>query len=151
LIKNHGKGKIPKAEWAKIADRRISGEAFASIARDYGCTAPAIRYIVGRTSSRGRAAGPHVSHKRSSLAAAPARARDEVPGQAIGGASPLVSPELSARISGDVAEFLVAVDTAMNAASPQVLARLKNAADSLMRCAARLLLEIERHAALKAS
>ena len=47
--------------------------------------------------------------------------------------------------SGDVAEFLVAVDAATSDASPEMLSRLRSAADSIMRCAARLLLEIERH------
>jgi hypothetical protein len=42
------KGKIAHAEWPAIITRYESGESLASIARGYGCTAPAIRYIVNR-------------------------------------------------------------------------------------------------------
>src|SRR3954471_5385166 len=38
--------KIARSEWARIAARYAAGEALASIARDYHCTPPAIRYIV---------------------------------------------------------------------------------------------------------
>src|SRR6185437_13928674 len=42
------KGKIPHSEWPEIHMRYGKGESLASIARDYRCTAPAIRYIVKR-------------------------------------------------------------------------------------------------------
>jgi len=43
-----GKGKINVSEWQTIFMRHSGGESFASIARSYGCTGPAIRYIVRR-------------------------------------------------------------------------------------------------------
>ena len=47
------RGKIPREEWPKIAARFQNGETLTEIARSYHCTAPAIRYIVGRVSIRG--------------------------------------------------------------------------------------------------
>jgi hypothetical protein len=150
LIKNRGKGKIPKSEWEKIAVRRTSGEAFASIARDYGCTAPAIRYIVGRTPPRSRVGSPTGESSRArrvvGRAAVGTRVeqRSDLLREGAVSGLPFLGPELSGRISGDVAEFLVAVDAVTSDSSPEMLSRLRSAADSIMRCAARLLLEIER-------
>src|SRR5690349_2158793 len=45
--------KIPRSEWTRIAARHAAGEALASIARDYRCTPPAIRYIVRRGAESG--------------------------------------------------------------------------------------------------
>src|SRR5438552_13575073 len=42
------KGKVPRHEWPAIVRRHEAGESFAVISRDYGCSAPAIRYIVNR-------------------------------------------------------------------------------------------------------
>ena len=46
------RGKIPHNEWPKIAERFQHGETLTEIARSYHCTAPAIRYIVNRVSTR---------------------------------------------------------------------------------------------------
>jgi transposase-like protein len=40
--------KIPQGEWNAIAARYSKGESLSSIARDYGCTPPAIHYILKR-------------------------------------------------------------------------------------------------------
>jgi transposase-like protein len=40
--------KIPQGEWNAIAARYAKGETLADIARDYGCTPPAIHYILKR-------------------------------------------------------------------------------------------------------
>lgn len=56
--------KIPQGEWNAIAARHARGETIARIAQDYGCTAPAIHYILKRQKERARpglagtAAGP---------------------------------------------------------------------------------------------
>jgi len=50
------RGKIPREEWPKIAARFHNGETLTEIGRSYNCTAPAIRYIVARTSTRGATA-----------------------------------------------------------------------------------------------
>src|SRR5260370_25884196 len=43
------KGKIPHGEWPQILAKYAGGETIAQIGRDYGCTAPAIRYIIRRS------------------------------------------------------------------------------------------------------
>lgn len=40
--------KIPRAEWAAILARHAGGETITKIAQGYGCTAPAIHYILKR-------------------------------------------------------------------------------------------------------
>ena len=44
--------KIPQGEWNAIAARHARGETIARIAHDYGCTAPAIHYILKRQRER---------------------------------------------------------------------------------------------------
>jgi len=44
--------KIPQGEWSAIAERYSRGEPISSIARHYGCTAPAIHYILKRHKER---------------------------------------------------------------------------------------------------
>src|ERR1700694_5982994 len=44
--------KIPQGEWKAIAARYSQGEPISSIARHYGCTAPAIHYILKRNKER---------------------------------------------------------------------------------------------------
>lgn len=46
--------KIPQGEWNAIAARHARGETIARIAHDYGCTAPAIHYILKRQKERAR-------------------------------------------------------------------------------------------------
>ena len=58
------KGKIPHGEWAKILARYRGGETIARIGRDYGCTPPAIRYIIKR--SGGVLKGTIVDERRTS-------------------------------------------------------------------------------------
>ena len=46
------RGKIRHEEWPNIVARYKAGETLTEIARSYHCTAPAIRYIVNRSSVR---------------------------------------------------------------------------------------------------
>jgi hypothetical protein len=48
--------KIPQSEWNAIATRHARGETIAKIAQNYGCTAPAIHYILKRQKERGGSA-----------------------------------------------------------------------------------------------
>jgi transposase-like protein len=48
--------KIPQGEWTAIAARYAQGESISAIARTYGCTPPAIHYIL--KNNRRRAAQP---------------------------------------------------------------------------------------------
>jgi transposase-like protein len=51
--------KIPQGEWSAIAARYQNGESISKIARSYGCTPPAIHYILKRNRQRpGEAAAP---------------------------------------------------------------------------------------------
>lgn len=60
--------KIPQGEWNTIAARHDRGETIARIAQDYGCTAPAIHYILKRQKERG---GPYPVEMRPPLPATP--------------------------------------------------------------------------------
>jgi len=40
--------KIPQGEWSAIAVRHAQGESLSAIARSYGCTPPAIHYVLKR-------------------------------------------------------------------------------------------------------
>ena len=40
--------KIPQREWGAIAARHAQGESLSAIARSYGCTPPAIHYVLKR-------------------------------------------------------------------------------------------------------
>jgi hypothetical protein len=44
--------KIPQGEWNAIAARYAQGESISRIAQTYGCTPPAIHYILKRNRQR---------------------------------------------------------------------------------------------------
>ena len=44
--------KIPQGEWNAIAARYAQGESISRIAQSYGCTPPAIHYILKRNKQR---------------------------------------------------------------------------------------------------
>jgi transposase-like protein len=44
--------KIPQGEWSAIAARYAQGESISRIAQSYGCTPPAIHYILKRNKAR---------------------------------------------------------------------------------------------------
>jgi hypothetical protein len=52
------RGKIPQSDWPLIMARYDAGETLASIARTYGCSPPAISYVVSRSRAREPAAAP---------------------------------------------------------------------------------------------
>jgi hypothetical protein len=140
------KGKIPHGEWPNILARYRKGETMAELARAYGCTGPAIRYILKRSGlpsgEGGGERGAAVSHGSaarpealSTMTAAPSLR--PIRGHFLG-------PELRQRVSGDVASFLVALDYVDLEGSPESLANLQEATDRLMRSTARTRLELER-------
>jgi hypothetical protein len=122
------KGKIARDQWPAIAARRRAGESFASIARTYGCTAPAIRYIVehepvltgGRRSGKEKAGLPDA-----------AEAGEDVPVGAI-------ESVLRDRVKGDIAAFLVAFETVLDNATAQNRRALLEVTDRLMHSGARI-------------
>ena len=62
--------KIPQGEWSAIAARHAQGESLSAIARSYGCTPPAIHYVLTRN---GRQAVEKVEQPAE---AAPARSNE---------------------------------------------------------------------------
>jgi hypothetical protein len=116
------KGKIAATEWPSITARHRRGESLASIARAYGCTAPAIAYIVKR-SGDGEGRGP----------AAPVKVGP-------GG----LDHQLRERVNSDVAAFLVAFEAACDALTGETRQTLLEATDRLLRAGARTRIELER-------
>jgi hypothetical protein len=144
------KGKIARSEWSKIVARYQAGDSIAQLGRDYGCTAPAIRYIIKRTGAfraaeEGERAdlapsqktrGPASEERAGGLPARAShtmRAADER----------VLGAELRERVSADIASFLVALDQVVEG-STQSAAELQDATDRLMRSTARVRLELER-------
>jgi hypothetical protein len=62
--------KIPQGEWSAIAARHAQGESLSAIARSYGCTPPAIHYVLKRN---GRQAVEKIEQPAE---AAPARSNE---------------------------------------------------------------------------
>ena len=56
--------KIPQGEWSVIAARYQNGETISKIARSYGCTPPAIHYILKRNRQRPAETPQHRSSAR---------------------------------------------------------------------------------------
>jgi hypothetical protein len=144
------KGKIARSEWSKILARYRAGATIAQIGRDYGCTGPAIRYIVKRAdalddSGTEKTEIPPSNQPQSLL---PSVAHDSIPPSArmARAAAPedALAAELRDRVSGDVASFLVALDQLASEGSAASAAELREATDRLMRSAARIRLEVEK-------
>jgi len=169
MTETRKKGKIPHTEWPAIRERHAAGEALASIARDYGCTGPAIRYILGRTKGDHPAALP--ADDKPTMAVASSLGKDPVqvvrtgqdtdfsqrPQQpAAPAANGMARPddlrrdgvgfgtELRQRVSSDIASFLVVFDSFLTDYSPDSADVLMEATDHLMRTAARVRIELER-------
>lgn len=145
------KGKIPHSEWPSISARYAKGEAIASIARHYGCTAPAIRYIVNRNQrpkvedaieppTYGASVGAHPSPAKVAASSESRTASAERAGDA----AVAFDVGIRERVGSDIAAFLVALDAVVAQPSPDVLSRLLTATDQLMRAAARTRIELER-------
>ncbi len=166
MVKPREKGKIPHTEWPTIRSRHAAGQSLASIARDYGCTGPAIRYIVNRptdTNGTPSAAPPPQdgdlpdSHQRPVVEAAPVDQKAPVPmptggarPDAAGGVSEAAAAahgfdaDLRWRVSSEIASFLAVFDSFLTDSSPETYDQLLSATDRLMRVAARTRIELER-------
>jgi hypothetical protein len=140
------KGKIAHSEWPKIVERYRAGETIAQIGRDYGCTAPAIRYIIKRTDGlRAMSAQDGANRlpgEAKAVAAAPREAKLRV--STASASRGVLALELRKRISGDIASFLVALDQAVVEGSARSTGELQEATDRLMRSTARIRIELER-------
>ncbi|MBP2312743.1 hypothetical protein [Azospirillum soli] len=166
MAQRREKGKIPHSEWSAIRTRHAAGESLASIARDYGCTGPAIRYIVNRPgngtttpapaspesrnaepSETGR---PEINRRPAVAEGTPASARPEPVGGSrdghrnSGGGASSIDPDLRWRVSSEIASFLAVFDSFLSDNSPEIYDELLGATDRLMRVAARTRIELER-------
>src|SRR5215469_8957118 len=68
--------KIPQGEWSAIAARYAKGESISRIAQSYGCTPPAIHYILKRSRQR---AAQNPEPRTSGVEDSTALARTAVP------------------------------------------------------------------------
>jgi hypothetical protein len=156
------KGKISRSEWPSILERHRAGEPLASIARSYGCTAPAVRYIVTRGLSGDEqgstpvpAAGETVRPsapplRRRSHASATDDARD--PELSVVGnrqrreAAPriVLDAALRERVNSAIAFFLTAFDGVIIEGTEESLGNLLTATDQLLRAGARTRIEVEK-------
>jgi transposase-like protein len=133
LLSRGQKGKIPVQEWPSIAARHQQGESLASIARAYGCTAPAISYILRRLANSERPRGvpaPEPSVARLRVVEERGEKR--------------LDPQLRERVHSDISAFLVAFDAACDSLTGETSGHLLEATDRLLRAAARTRIELER-------
>jgi len=72
--------KIPQGEWIAIAARHAQGESLSAIARSYGCTPPAIHYVLKRN---GRQAVEKVEQTPEAPPPPPSEPRREVQSQTL--------------------------------------------------------------------
>ena len=155
------KRKIDRNEWSAIIARHATGESLASIARAYGCTPPAIRYIV----RQGRRPEAHGEDDQADAASAPIGHEGESgrlhansvslrpPARPVGFSA--TQPEAESRNEGfnfslreamtlEVSAFLVAFDAVVARPSAEAFDQLRSATDRLLRAAARIRIELER-------
>ncbi|PWC42126.1 hypothetical protein [Azospirillum sp. TSO22-1] len=138
------KGKIPHQEWPAIRARYAGGESLASIARDYGCTGPAIRYIVNRPAAAADDDRPVPAAPPPGRAPRPEGRPTETPARAEPPAAAGIDPDLRRRVSSEIASFLAVFDSFLTESSPDSYDQLIDATDRLMRVAARTRIELER-------
>ena len=152
------RGKIPLSDRPTIVARYESGESIASISRSFGCTAPAIRYLIKRakgTLSRDnetghrRIPGGHAlpSGLEITRTLTPALGRNHFRsplGNIKNARSENFDRSLRDRISGDVAAFLVALDAATSELSRLNIETLVQATDRLLQACARTRMALDR-------
>jgi hypothetical protein len=125
------KGKISAEEWPSIRARHRRGESLASIARTYGCTAPAIAYIVKRGDfSQGSGAGFSGAGTESV----------KLPRST----TPCFEHQLRERVKNDIAAFVVAFEAACDELTGDTCQKLLESADRLVLAGARTRIALER-------
>jgi transposase-like protein len=145
--------KIQRGEWRAIVARHAGGESLASIARAYGCTAPAIRYIIRQAQAADR------PEDRSTVQEPQQRAVEGETGQgpaaaaaphaapvrpAAGNGQPGFDLSLREAMTVEVSAFLVAFDALVAGRTARNFELLRDATDRLLRAAAHIRIELER-------
>ena len=151
------RGKIPREEWPKIAARFQNGETLTEIARSYDCTAPAIRYIVGRAPIRGPKGKkmdadkldkvamlvPSIENRRTTRIGNTSDRSDISRGRS-GFSTNSPTRDIWGRVNTDIATFLTAMDSLLSDDSETNYEALLAASDRLLWASARTRLELER-------
>jgi hypothetical protein len=142
------KGKIARSEWRGILARHNSGETLVSIAKSFGCTGPAIRYIVDKEIGRDDVV---VENTQVNLEATGQAVREPVAIAAVPRpvdfhAEKAIDQQLRERVNSDIATFLVAFDSAFDRDSAVHRQTLLDATDRLLRAAARTRLALTEDA-----
>lgn len=152
------RGKIRREEWPRISERFHRGETLTEIARSYGCTSPAIRYILGRMVNGGaskttvfRAPEPPVFEPDVERGSRAQRTAAPVHSTGRGGAAPMsgvamssAGNEIWSRVNNDIATFLAAMDALFTSETDRNYESLLKATDRLLWASARTRLEVER-------
>jgi hypothetical protein len=143
--------KIARSEWPAIALRFANGESLASIGRSYGCSAPAVRYIVLKQApeayaavlERRRRPGRAPSADRAAELVATSRADD-----AMREGPPVENDgfdrELRQQMKIDLSAFLLAFDAVVAGGTSEDFQRLRECTDRLLHVAAWTRIELER-------
>lgn len=87
--------KIPQGEWSAIAARYAQGESLSAIARSYGCTPPAIHYVLKRNERQ-------TADKAEKVERAPAAEQPVEPAPAHSSEPPRQTPPLTPRPNGEI-------------------------------------------------
>jgi hypothetical protein len=138
--------------WPKIAARFQNGETLTEIARSYGCTAPAIRYIVGRVPMRGQKGRKGAIGEVERVPVLPVEVRRTSPLGSIPdmaesrgrSSSRSLTTGIWGRVNTDIATFLAGVDALFSDDSDSNYEALLAATDRLLWASARTRLELER-------
>ncbi len=141
MAARRGGRKIEQEEWPTIAARRLAGETLASIARSYGCTAPAIRYILRREAAAATRGAAEASVRPPE---GEAGARTEPPAgkgfRRVAG----IDAALRERVNSDISAFLVAFDAAFVSDTVENRRALLAATDRLLHAGALTRIALER-------
>lgn len=143
--------KIPQGDWIAIAARYANGESITRIAQSYGCTPPAIHYILKRAKQRpatilpvapaALAAGPPGPPPRPAV---PRPEGNPLPIESRAAIAAGLDRDLHSRAEAAIAAFRSSFDAAMAEGSPHARQELRQAAADLMRVAARTTIVLDR-------
>jgi hypothetical protein len=140
--------KIPRDEWSRIAEQHLSGRSLASIARNYRCTAPAIRYILQQHTLQQQNQLITRSGQQGEPFARPAQTSPDTLGRPAARSDRMkpirFDPAFRDTMTVRVAAFLVAFDGVVANATPEALDELRDATDRLLRATAHVRIELER-------
>jgi transposase-like protein len=160
--------KITRDEWSAIAARHAQGESISNIAQTYGCTAPAIHYILRQAEDAGAdpprqlplPETPRLNGAAAPMPSPPANGRPAAIAEILrrpappaqmpapsGKSSALranLDDQLRAAAETAMADFLQRFDTAASEQTSEAYQQLRQSAGELMRIAARTTIVVDR-------